>query len=76
MGVMILVAYILFFFRESVLCLIPGKALGEGCAFVKFTGFQCIEIFMGLQLALSYLQHFNCHIGAVVSRRESSSSSF
>ena len=51
---------------ESVLCLIPGKALRKGSRLMEFTGLQGIQVFVCFQLTLSYLQHFHCHIGAVV----------
>ena len=51
---------------ESVLCLIPGKALGEGSRLVQFACLQGIQVFVGFQLALCNLQHFHSYIGAVI----------
>ena len=47
--------YVLIFFREGVLGLIPGEALGEGSALLEFASLQGIQVFMCFQFALGSL---------------------
>ena len=53
--------------RECVLRFIPGEALGKGGAFLQFTCLQGVQILVSFQLAFGNLEHFHCHIGAVIS---------
>ena len=56
----------LVFFGECVAGLILSKLLCKGSRFVQLTGLQGIEVFVCFQLAFGNLQHFHCHIGAMV----------